>query len=510
MFSYHTPEWNNKFNTKHICLITTLLYLVTIIPMLIMGMYNWPSVDDFSMAYQPHVYFQETGSVIGTVGAALSKTIYLYNVWIGYFFSSFLTCLSPSVFGERLYFLVPFIIIGIVTLGVCYFFKSLFVVCWKLDRGLSHSVSMITLIVMINSLESGKPRAEAFYWYSGAINYSFMFGLSMLWIGLLIRILFENHRASRIRKLIGASVLGFLLGGSNYMTALGMAICSGIVIFIVVMIRLGRFEAKCEDIRLIWIPAVMNLVGLLISAIAPGNALRASESGTMGPVKSVLVSVYYVFDMCISDMTSWEVIVVLLVVAVISWKLGEGMKYDLQHPVLFGMFAFLLTASAMTPPLYAVGNIEAGRVHSLVWMEYIVMLILSVFYYTVWIRQKMFKSDVTSGDGKFTSGSSLMLAILGGFLVVGSILSTIVNPWYYTASSAMYDIANGNAAQYLSECEARLEILKDDSIKEAELDKLTVEPELLFYQDITGDPNEWVNQITAEYYNKDKVYVKTN
>ncbi len=507
MFSYHTPEWKIKFNIRKLSLVMTVIYVAAVIPMLIMGFYNWPSVDDFSMAYQPHVYFEETGNIFGTIGAAFSKTVYLYNNWVGYFFSSFLTCICPSVFSEKLYFVVPFIILGIVTLGVCYFYKSLFVICWKLDRYLSHAISMLTLIVLVNSLESGNARAEAFYWYSGAINYSFMFGLSLLWIGLLIRTAFDTERSSGILKIVAASVLGFLLGGANYMSALGMAICSGLIIFILVMIKLGKFKAECENTKLLWIPAVMNILGLAISAIAPGNALRASQSGTMGPIKSVFVSVYYVFDMCMSDMTRWEVVVVLLIIAVLSWKLGAGMKSRLQHPLLFGMFAFLITASSMTPPLYAVGNIAAGRVHSLVWMEYIVMLVLSVFYYTVWIRQRLYGLSLVAEDDKLTVNESLLITILAGFIYIGSLLNVMVDPWYYTGSSAIYDVVTGRAAQYYSECVARYDILSDDSISEAVFDRYTVEPELLFYQDVTADPNEWVNQITAEYYDKEKVYI---
>lgn len=292
------------------------------------------------------------------------------------------------------------------------------------------------------------------------------------------------------------------------MTALGMAICSLLIVFIFIMIKLGKFKAECVDVRFIYIPAIANIIGLFISAIAPGNALRASESETMGAVKSVLVSVFYVFDLCINDMTRWEVILVLLIIALISWKMGEKNEKELKHPVLFGLFTFLLTASSMTPPLYAVGNVDAGRVHSLIWMEYIILLIISVSYYTVWVRHAIGKHFEVSNNGIFSSNETLMLIVLSCYLFIGSILCVYENPQYYTATSATFDLAKGNGKKYLFECEERLKVLKDDAVKDAALEELTVRPELLFYQDLSEDAGDWINQNVAIYYDKDSVYIK--
>ena len=67
---------------------------------------------------------------------------------------------------------------------------------------------------------------------------------------------------------------------------------------------------------------------------------------------------------------------------------------------------------------------------------------------------------------------------------------------------------DGSAATYKRETQQRLAILQDDSIKDAELAEYTVHPEMLFYWDVTPDENEWVNQATAIYYNKDSVRLK--
>ncbi len=142
MFSYKLPNFIKRINTKNLCVILTFLYVLSIIPMLVIGIYNWPSVDDFSMALQPHQTFVQTGNFFATVWSAFTKTIYIYNNWVGYFFSSFLTCLSPSIFGERWSALNAAIVIGMLTYGVMYFFDALFHRVWKMEGHMAYGLSM--------------------------------------------------------------------------------------------------------------------------------------------------------------------------------------------------------------------------------------------------------------------------------------------------------------------------------------------------------------------------------
>ena len=55
----------------------------------------------------------------------------------------------------------------------------------------------------------------------------------------LIRAVFEEKDKKRIRHIIWASFWGFWLGGANYMTALLMAICSFLVIVLIIMKKTG-------------------------------------------------------------------------------------------------------------------------------------------------------------------------------------------------------------------------------------------------------------------------------
>ena len=522
MFTYRLPNYIKNINTKNLCVVLTFLYVLSIIPMIIIGYYNWPSVDDFSMALQPHQTFVQTGNFFVTVWSAFTKTIYIYNNWVGYFFSSFLTCLSPSIFGERWSALNAIIVLGMLTYGVMYFFDALLHRVWKMEGHMAYGLSMLTLLMIVQSMENGTTRAEAFYWWSGAINYTFMFGLSLVWIGMIFRFIYEDGGQGtleigkqgkeswhRVLRFIWICILGFLLGGSNYMTALVMAVCSVLGLFILLMIKLGKFELKGDGkVKLLWLPFVCQLLGLAVSAVAPGNRIRGTSVGNISPVKVVLRSYYSVLDVCLNDMMRWEVLLALVIAAVIAWKMAEKMEFELHHPVVFAFFSLSMMACCVAPPLYAVGNADAPRIRSTMWMQFLVMLVVTVVYYGCWVRQNVVSKQVAGSDPeRLSSVSSTIVAVAALLLAFGSALSIIPNPHYYSVTSAIVDMASGDAGQYLAEKEQRMIVFEDESVKDAVFEPHTVHPELLFQGDIYEDATLWENTIVATYYGKDSVRV---
>ncbi len=516
MFSYKTPRFNIKLNTKKLSIVFTAVYVLSLIPMLILGFYDFPSADDFSMALETRQYFVSNGDFFGTVIASLQKSWVVYSQYEGYFFSIILTCICPSVFGEGFYFMTPFLVLGMLTFGVCYFFDALFVRALHLDKDLANVVRMLTLFMMVQCLNGAGARVEAFYWYSGAINYTFTFGMAFFWLGLLIRSVYESDGKARSRKLLWASIWAFFMGGANYLSALELAICSVLLLFVFVMVKLGKFDIQGIDneqrksFSHIWIPLVINLIGFSFSCFGPGNSNRFAETTQMSPVKAVFVSLYDSFDMLFNDMTRWEVLVILIMLIPVFWKMSGKLRVRFEHPVLFTLFAFLLVSSNMTPPIFATANIDAGRLRALAFMEYVFMMVLVVFYLTVVARQYFdttYMSGVTKDESDdsdtFSSVLSMIIACCVLIFAIGSVLSIKPEPEYYSCTSALYDIVSGRAAIYKQENSERLIILRDDSIKNAALTEYSFHPEMLFYMDVTPDSSEWINQATAIYYDKE-------
>ena len=62
--------------------------------------------------------------------------------------------------------------------------------------------------------------------------------------------------------------------------------------------------------------------------------------------------------------------------------------------------------------------------------------------------------------------------------------------------------------QFAAEQKERLIVLQDASVEDAVLSELSVNPDLLFFSDITEDPAEWTNDAMARYYGKRSVMME--
>ncbi len=515
MFNYSFPRLERKISMKRMSFVLTVLYVLSLVPLFITSFYNWPSADDMSLALETYKCFKSTGNIFVTFFKAFEVGFNEYMSWMGYFFSNVMFCYSPSIFGERWYVLVGFEMLGILTFGVCYFFRSLFVYGFKADKYLSNILSMLTLIIVVQCMPEGLARVEAFYWYSGAINYMFMFGMGLFWIGLLIRTVYAEDAKARMRKLIWACFWGFWMGGANYMTALELAICSVLLLIIRILSGTTNSFIKLENLDdgqrktfgRIWIPVCFNLAGFLASCFAPGNATREALVTGFGPVKSILIALYYVYDLCLEQFTRWEIWVALIIVCIVSFETAGRIKHRFEHPFIFAVFAFGMTASNMVPPLYALSNIGAGRLKSIIYAQYIVMLVLTVFYVTAWIRQLLEEKGfaIRKDEAMFSVNLSLAMLISAAFIVFGSAMCVYENPRYYSGTAAIADLLKGNYQTYLQENQERLAALQDDSEADVILKPYSVRPVLIAFDDITTESDYWINRIMARYYDKNSV-----
>ncbi|MBP3199700.1 MAG: hypothetical protein J6N21_22265, partial [Butyrivibrio sp.] len=83
MFNYRLPKWNRQINIKRMSIFMTALYILTVLPLLIISFYNWPSADDMSLALKTYRYFNETGNIFGTFFYAFKVGFDEYMTWMG-------------------------------------------------------------------------------------------------------------------------------------------------------------------------------------------------------------------------------------------------------------------------------------------------------------------------------------------------------------------------------------------------------------------------------------------
>lgn len=495
---------------KRLAILLTVCYVISLIPLLWIAGYNYPSADDYTNGSRCYHVWEESHSVVKVIGEAISRTADEWLTWRGCFTSSFLSALPPNIFGEKLYGLTAWIVLLTLSFATVYFFYEVFVKGFKADKYTSHSISMLVLFLTVQCMGT-QGRAEAFYWYSGAINYVFVHSLSLIFYGLLISAACSSGRRRKI-KLALSAVLGFLVAGGNQMTMLNAAI---ILVTVVIFITVQK---KWKDNKGLLIPIAAFFLGFIIAVAAPGNLVRAGASQGMNPIKAIMVSFYYGLDLMLSQWTTWTVILIAICMVPLFWHMAAQVRFRFRYPLLVVLFGYCIVSAMVTPPLFILGNIEAGRLQALMFLMYGLVLALCVGYVTGWARKKYeesrqlasihHESNPLDAGSQFTVNGCLWLAGCLVFLLVGSLITFIPEPHYYTFTSAVTDLMNGTAAKYGREQEERTGQYHSDPEGTLTVDPFSAPPSLLFFSDITEDSEDWTNLGVCRYYGLDSVVVR--
>lgn len=360
-------------------------------------------------------------------------------------------------------------------------------------------------------------RVEAFYWYAGAANYMLVHSISLFFYGLLIAAVYDKGR-KKVWDLILAGILGFLAGGGNQMTALNVA-----VIMVVVLV-FGIVLKKWKEYRTLLIPIVTALAGFVLNVAAPGNWVRAEDANGMNPVKAVLISFYYCLEYCMNEWSGWPVFVLLVILIPLFWKLLEKTAFAFSYPLVVVLFGYCLVSAMMTPPLFAVGNIEAARLQALTFAMYVLVLVLCEGYVIGYLRRKWYEGcgcglserpetdvETVNRPQEKNGFSVIQIWCLAGcvcLFAAASVITVIPDPDYFTMSSAMTDLVNGSAKAYGEAHKERM-VLYESGEKNVVVEELPSQPALLYFSDIKEDPGDWENRGLCRFYGLDSVQVES-
>lgn len=569
-----SPERN--CDIRRLSHLLIVIYALSLIPVLVIGKYDYPSADDFSMGLGTRLVYEATGSLFAVAGKILSETARYYRTWIGYFTSCLFTTVSPATFGEAWYALTPAVILLALHIGVAVFFYALMEKALGMNRYVRRCMTVLALFLMVQRMPEGSLRVEAFYWYSGAGNYTLTFSAGLLYLAFYVLSVCGVRNKNRSLFLILACIMGFLAGGGNYLSALSFAVVS--VLFAIYLVKMktrqgensrmgmpgksglsDRSGGGCRIGRLL--PAAFYLCGFAVSCLSPGNRIRGGEAEGYGALKSILLSLYYTLSYPLNQWMNWAVLLILALAGVIFWmgfaesggsganakaggaaasekpgekvrgaaapeKAGSGaqaVQLRFSAPFPAAVLAYGIVSCVVTPALYAQGNMDAGRIQSTFWLHAVLVLLLLEWYLVGGLYRRFSKEqnvsttpclqNVSAASGlQNASAASCLQNGAGGFaraillfFVVFSLLAVKGNPDFYTGTSAVSELLDGSAAQYGRENEERLRILKNPGEQDAVLPRYTVQPNLLYFEDVSEDPDDWINQKMSEYYGKNSI-----
>ena len=537
-----SPERN--CDIRRLSHLLIVIYALSLIPVLVIGKYDYPSADDFSMGLGTRLVYEATGSLFAVAGKILSETARYYRTWIGYFTSCLFTTVSPATFGEAWYALTPAVILLALHIGVVVFFYALMEKALGMNRYVRRCMTVLALFLMVQRMPEGSLRVEAFYWYSGAGNYTLTFSAGLLYLAFYVLSVCGVRSKNRSLFLVLACIMGFLAGGGNYLSALSFAVVS--VLFAVYLVKMktrqgensrmgmpgksglsDRSGGGCRIGRLL--PAAFYLCGFAVSCLSPGNRIRGGEAEGYGALKSILLSLYYTLSYPLNQWMNWAVLLILALAGVIFWmgfaeiefsgasakaggaaasETGSGaqaVQLRFEAPFPAAVLAYGIVSCVVTPALYAQGNMDAGRIQSTFWLHAVLVLLLLEWYLVGGLYRRFSKEQNVSAAPCLRNGAGGFVRAILLFFLVFSLLAVKGNPDFYTGTSAVSELLDGSAAQYGRENEARLRILKNPGEQDAVLPRYTVQPNLLYFEDVSEDPGDWINQKMSEYYGKNSI-----
>ena len=492
----------NRINLIIVNTACILSLSLVIFPLLIIARYNYPSADDWSFGVHGYNAIKNGSGFSGFLTGIIKIIKSSYISWEGRFSSTFLASLQPGIWGEKYYGIVTWLMLGSIIFSEIFLCQNLLKIksskklCW-----LSIPIMIPTLILQI--LYSPSPR-ESFYWYTGSVNYTFVYGLSLVLLTLFINLGIMDYSRWKYTLLsVISCILSVLIGGNNFATSLSC------VLTLLILSALF-FCLNKKAFRRTWFLTLIMSISLLICIFAPGNINRINGNfgGETGSAASAIIMSLVRSFTNIYSWTNMKVIMMLLFILPFVWAAVKNIDYSFRFPGLFTLITFGLYASQATPTIYVDGTTGGGRMAAILFYSYHLWTVGNVFYWTGWLshKQNKFRLYFEKVCNKCEKYILPYCAIIG-IILVGIIYTADLRE--ISSYQAYRSWRQGWAQQYAIEWEERLEILHDESIREVEFEPLSVPPDLLLIYTDLQDENGyiWVNSACATYYDKEYIHI---
>ena len=479
---------------KAVALLVVAAVALMLVPMLVVARYNVPCADDYHYGASTYHTWQATHSLAAVLRAAGEKVAERYANWQGTYSAIFLMALQPAVFGNGFYALVPFLTLGMLAAGTCFFCLSLFTKLLGASRWQALVLALVWLGIDTQLLPSA---VQGFYWYNGAIFYTFFFGVQLFYFGLLARYLAMGH-ASRRRSaafLTGLCALGLFLGGGNLVTAFGT-----LLVLVCVLCLLAIMKSR--QWRALLLPLAFLLAGFLVSVCAPGNSVRQQSIGGALPAPLAVLRAVQEAVLQFDKNLTLPILLALVFLLPVLWNAAANAHLSFRWPLLFFVFTFGLYAAQFCPTWYALKQAGPARLLDIIFYSAFFWMAVNLFYFLGWLQRRLWAENGAVPQGRYTIG---FVAVTAALLAVSCFaMRDMLN---FTSIQALNALRTGQAQQYHAEFEARVEILEDTTQPDAVLQPYSVRPRVLFFDDATPYADNWRNEALRDYYGKRSVVV---
>lgn len=478
--------------------------VIVLIPMLAVAGYNVPCVDDYSYGWYTRPAWEQSHSLPGLLYGCGQTVKRYYFGWQGSYSAIFAFSLQPAVFGEQWYPLTTYIMLLSLCGGTVYLFD---VVLRRIWNAAWYQTGIVAIAVSAVCTQLAPSPVEAFYWYNGSVYYTFFFGLSLVLYGKILTCIRLSDAAlspaKRVLRLFSLSVLSVAVSGANYVTALTTAILYTCVL----VLLLVRKKYSCLGLA---VPFCVFIAGFAVSIAAPGNGVRQAAFQDR---PSALASVFLSFKAAAEYAWRWltpALVLLIIFLAPLLYNIAARTSCSYPCPLLVLAGSFCLFASMFCPTIYAMGDVGPARLLNIVYFAAVTLLVFDLAYVLGWCRRAAEKRGLCKGPearedkaGRPVYPAVFLLALLVLFLA-GSKLDAS----QYTSGIALRELLQGEASAYHDTAMERLELLHDDSRQDVVLPRFSVKPQILYFDDVTTDPDDWRNVAMSHYYRKNSVVLE--
>ncbi|MBR5547509.1 MAG: hypothetical protein IKU70_11090 [Clostridia bacterium] len=493
-----------RLSNRTLAWLCVAALLFSLLPLYALSFYNHACYDDFGFSILTHDAWRSSGSWLETVRAAVQNTVGIRQTWEGTYATSFISALQPAVSGEHLYWLTTLILLSFFLCSLHFFLKQMLVRVLKADRSTFWMAFCAVAFVMIQFVPD---LSEAFFWFNGGVAYTLMWSFMVLRMGVWVRFAHAEKKGARLIFGLLLVLLTVIVGGAKYSTVLFALLAEA-------LIAAWAFWKK-RRYRFVSLLCLLLLAACFVfSAAAPGNTVRAATlmGGVSAPV-AILQSFYFGFAL----MGSWFSLPLLVVWALVAWQLSEalhGCAFRFNHPLWITILSVCLFCAQLAPTIYTGNYLGDGRTVNTYFYTFVLMSCALVLYWMGWLaRQKEYRTAYAAIGTSRKDGlriGALAAAIV--LLIVGCLSyrpdkEAEQGLQNMASLSALRSLLNGDAKAYDEAMSKRDAALNDPAQPEVVLEPVEDIPEAFMGDALESDNLEYVLNLYAEYYEKQRVTV---
>lgn len=545
--------------------ISVALFVLTLIPIILIAPFGHATGDD--LGYGAHVMqaLRDGTGIAGALSNIAGEIVSKWYTWQGTWASIFLFCIEPSVFGERLYTIVPLLAVAIFCIGTGYFLYHFLTRVMRISRSAFVTIFSLLSILAIQYMPYMR---GGIFWYTSVAHYLIPYCAAMVSAVFADRFL----QSGQNKYLAGMCLLMAYLGGASY-PAIVLSLELTLLLILYAAAD-GRMSRRC---LLILLPLALMLAGFAVSAAAPGNKVRGGEGfGSRGAAGIVMVIVNSIKVCAVRGagyfLRARPLILLLPITlgfaaegydacgeaspAVIASSAGSvpaagavpdqltpgvcgvkglpRLRAFLRHPVTVAVLCFLIAAGVYAPEVYSAVDVSGG-VPDTEYFVTLVMLVVALSYAGCALRRRADRAAHRAGSaarqqddqaGSATrqqeayacsaarqqvayAGFATRQHVLNMSMFFGALVLCAIFGKHLIGGSVDYTCytfwKSGQLSDYTRQMEEKLSILQNDDTGDVLVPEMNNEQGPFMCMAEIGDPDNFNNVSSAAFYGKRSV-----